>query len=210
MFTSLSARSQKEHFLSVCFAIVVPKRFDGKGTKVARINSQFAGVKILMLSTLSCSIRYLAAAMQALFPDNSSGPRFADIILPLNLPQLLTYGVPHEMQDIIKTGMRVEVSLGKNKQYSGIIERLHNEKPEQYEVKPIRNIIDDEPVVNETQLRFWKWIGDYYIAAPGEVMQAALPAHLKLAGETRIEWAPQDIDVVYEWSDETYPAAEAL
>ena len=41
-------------------------------------------------------------------------------------------------------------------------------------------------------------------------MQAALPAHLKLAGETRIEWAPQDIDVVYEWSDETYPAAEAL
>ena len=41
-------------------------------------------------------------------------------------------------------------------------------------------------------------------------MQAALPAHLNLAGETRIEWAPQDIDVVYEWSDETYPAAEAL
>ena len=27
---------------------------------------------------------------------------FADIILPLNLPQLLTYGVPHEMQDWLR------------------------------------------------------------------------------------------------------------
>jgi primosomal protein N' (replication factor Y) len=210
MFTSLSARSQKEHFLSVCFAIVVPKRLDRKGTKVARINSHCANLKILILNALSGSIPYLAAAMQALFPDDNSGPRFADIILPLNLPQLLTYGVPHNLQNMIKTGMRVEVSLGKNKQYAGIVARLHNKKPEQYEVKPIRNIIDDEPIVNDTQLKFWEWIGDYYIAAPGEVMQAALPAHLKLAGETRIEWAPQDIDVLHEWSDETFPAAEAL
>ena len=67
---------------------------------------------------------------------------FADIILPLNLPQILTYGVPHEMQDHLRLGMRVEVELGKNKQYAGIVERMHNEKPELYLVKPIRGIID--------------------------------------------------------------------
>ena len=100
---------------------------------------------------------------------------YADIILPLNLPQLLTYGVPHNMQDVLKAGMRVEVALGRNKQYSGIVERLHNEKPEAYNVKPIRSIIDEEPVVNEKQLQFWRWITQYYMAAPGEVMQAALP-----------------------------------
>ena len=134
---------------------------------------------------------------------------FADIILPLNLPQLLTYGVPIEMQDFLKPGMRVEVALGKNKQYSGIVERLHNEKPENYMVKPIKSIIDEHPIVNEEQLRLWRWIGEYYMAAPGEVMQAALPAHLKLMGETRLQWIADDnIDI--DWSNEAYTAVEAL
>lgn len=134
---------------------------------------------------------------------------YADIILPLNLPQILTYGVPHEMQELLRPGMRVEVALGKNKQYSGIIERLHNEKPDAYMVKPIKGIIDDEPVVNEKQLQFWRWIGHYYMAAPGEVMQAALPAHLKLMGETRLEWVALE-DEVFEWSEEAFLAAESL
>lgn len=134
---------------------------------------------------------------------------FADVILPLNLPQILTYGVPYEMQDALRPGMRVEVALGKNKQYSGIVERLHNNKPEEYMVKPIKAIIDEEPVLNERQLQFWRWIGQYYMASPGEVMQAALPAHLKLMGETRLEWIGDD-DQVYEWSDETFVVSEAL
>ncbi|MBS1688476.1 MAG: DEAD/DEAH box helicase family protein, partial [Bacteroidetes bacterium] len=140
---------------------------------------------------------------------NSSAFRFADIILPLNMPNLLTYSVPEELQAGLQPGMRVEVSLGKNKQYAGIVERLHNEQPETYQVKTIRSIIDEEPVVNERQLKFWHWIAHYYMAAPGEVMQAALPAHLKLMGETRLQWAGEK-DVVYEWSDQAYLAAEAL
>jgi primosomal protein N' (replication factor Y) len=141
--------------------------------------------------------------------ENSPG-RFADIILPLNLPQILTYGVPFEMQEALKAGMRVEVSLGRNKLYAGIVERVHDEKPEAYEVKPIRNIIDDVPIVSERLLQFWNWVMHYYIATPGEVMQAALPAHLKLMGETKLQWAPQHDDVINEWSDEAFPVVEAL
>jgi len=96
--------------------------------------------------------------------NNADTYQFANIILPLNLPQMLTYGVPHEMQASLRPGMRVEVALGKNKLYAGIVERLHNEKPEAYSVKPIRNIIDEEPVVNEKQLLFWHWIMHYYMA----------------------------------------------
>ena len=134
---------------------------------------------------------------------------FADVILPLNLPQILTYGVPVEMQDTLKPGMRVEVALGKNKQYSGIVERLHNDKPEAYMVKPIKSIIDEHPIVNAEQLLFWKWVGEYYMAAPGEVMQAALPAHLKLMGETRLQWTGEE-NANIEWSNEAYTAVEAL
>lgn len=149
--------------------------------------------------------------MSSLFADRSgAGNRYADIILPLNMPQALTYGIPQDLQGILQPGMRVEVSLGRNKRYSGIVERIHNEKPEAYEVKPIKSIMDDEPVVNEKQLEFWRWIAHYYLAAPGEVMQAALPAHLKLAGETRLQWDPQHEDVVYEWSEHALMAVDVL
>lgn len=145
--------------------------------------------------------------LSPLFADNSTESyRFADVILPLNLPQTLTYGIPHEMQGILQPGMRVEVSLGRNKQYAAIVERLHNQQPEVYQVKPLKSILDNEPVVNDLQLKFWKWIGHYYLAAPGEVMQAALPAHMKLMGETRLEWIGEP-DVYYEWSSETEIAA---
>ena len=46
---------------------------------------------------------------------------FADIILPLHLPKPLTYGVPLEMQSQIAAGKRVEVSLGRQKLYAGIV-----------------------------------------------------------------------------------------
>lgn len=148
--------------------------------------------------------------MSLLFRQPGAEKRFADVIIPLNLPQMLTYGVPAEMQDIIAPGMRVEVALGKNKLYSGIVARLHNDKPEAYSVKPVRNLIDEFPIVNDIQLRFWDWVGKYYIATPGEVMQAALPSHLKLIGETKLIWSPQYEDVVYEWSNEAFTAVEIL
>jgi primosomal protein N' (replication factor Y) len=136
--------------------------------------------------------------------------RFAEIILPLNLPQTLTYGVPIELQGKISVGMRVEVALKGNKFFAGIVQRLHNQTPESYNVKPIRNILDQAPVVNELQLQFWDWVGQYYIASPGEVMNAALPAHLKLMSETRIEWADRaDVDALV-WSDQAFMAVQML
>ena len=115
------------------------------------------------------------------------------------------------MQDLLLPGMRVEVALGKNKIYSGIVETLHDYRPENYIVKPIKSIIDKEPVVNEIQLQFWRWICQYYIATPGEVMQAALPAHLKLMAETRLEWIgiPTE-NANYQWSEEAYLATQSL
>lgn len=146
----------------------------------------------------------------ALYSSHDGPARFADVILPLNLPQLLTYGIPDQLQGLLQPGMRVEVSLGRNKQYAAIVARLHHEQPEAWQVKPIKAIIDDTPIVTETQLRFWQWISRYYIAAPGEVMQAALPAHLKLSGETHLQWAPRHDDVVYEWSYAANIAVDAL
>lgn len=136
--------------------------------------------------------------------------RFAEIILPLNLPQTLTYGVPLDFQGKIQIGMRVEVALKGNKFFAGIAQNLHNNKPDSYEVKPIRSILDQSPVVNELQLKFWDWIEKYYIASPGDVMNAALPAHLKLMSETRLEWADKPNHDSIPWSNQAFLAVENL
>jgi primosomal protein N' (replication factor Y) len=141
--------------------------------------------------------------------SSSKHPRYAEVILPLSLPQTLTYGIPLELQGTVEVGMRVEVPLGSNKLYTGLVAALHDRAPEAYEVKPLRSVLDESPVVNSTQLKFWDWIGHYYLATPGEVMQAALPAHLKLQSETRLLWTglTEDAD---SWSSEGYLAFEAL
>ena len=136
--------------------------------------------------------------------------RFADIILPLNMPKALTYGIPHDWDELLLPGMRIEVALGKNKKYAGILLRLHEEKPEAYEVKPILSLLDETPVVNEKQLIFWQWIAAYYVAAPGEVMQAALPAHLKLIGETKLLWSLANGADMPAWSMEAVPVVALL
>ncbi len=112
--------------------------------------------------------------------------RYAEIILPLALEGTLTYQVPAEMQDIVRTGMRVVVPLGKKKLYSGIVLELHQVTPEHFNPRAILSVLDDAPLVNDVQLQFWNWIARYYMCSPGEVMHAALPQGLKLASTTRI------------------------
>ncbi|WP_027472577.1 replication restart helicase PriA [Saccharicrinis fermentans] len=113
---------------------------------------------------------------------------YTDIILPLPLHRLFTYEVPEEWINMVEIGMRVVVPFGKKKYYSGIVYALHDQKPEAYETKQIISILDNAPVVSETQLHFWKWIAEYYMCTLGEVYKAALPSGLKLESETKVHY----------------------
>jgi len=111
---------------------------------------------------------------------------FVDVMLPLALPDLFTYRVPFERNEDIDIGKRVVVQFGKKKIYSALIRKIHTKAPEHYAVKYILDVIDDQAVVNDVQLKFWDWMADYYMSTRGEVMNAALPGAMKLASETRI------------------------
>ncbi len=104
---------------------------------------------------------------------------YADIILPVPLDGLFTYSIPDTMQPLLKPGMRVLVPFGRNKSYVGIVDHLHDNKPEGYTVKPITQLMDRQPIMLDAQLKLWHWIADYYMSPIGDVMKAALPAGLK-------------------------------
>ena len=82
--------------------------------------------------------------------------------------------------------MRVAVSFGKTKIYTGLVFKLHQTLPELYEPKEIIQILDDRPVVTETQLKHWQWISEYYMCSLGDVYRAAVPSAFLLQSETVI------------------------
>ncbi|MDD2570391.1 MAG: primosomal protein N' [Bacteroidales bacterium] len=103
---------------------------------------------------------------------------FADILLPLALPKVLTYSIPEELSGDAAPGQRVMVQLGKSKILAGLIWKIHQDAPTQ-DARPIIRIVDEKPILEPRQFEFWEWMATYYLCTPGEVMKAALPSLLK-------------------------------
>lgn len=136
---------------------------------------------------------------------------YVQVILPLALPKAYTYYVPEELMKDIKFGVRVEVQFGRGgKLYTALVIAVHREKPEEYRPKSVISVIDEEPIITPQQVKFWEWMAGYYCCTLGELMNAALPANLKLASETRITLSPIFDDDFAGLDDKEYLIAEAL
>ena len=134
---------------------------------------------------------------------------FAEILLPLPVPGTFTYRVPYALNDAIRIGQRAVVQFGKTKILSGLVVNLTEEVP-QVEVKYLMDLLDDEPLVNATQLKFWDWVKSYYLCHLGEVMQAALPSALKLSSESKVMLANDFTLDSMALNDYEYMIVEAL
>lgn len=116
--------------------------------------------------------------------------QYAQIVLPLNVKGSFTYRVPEEMQSEIRVGMRVLISFGGKKIYTGIVFELHDVAPETFLPKDVISLLDDKPIVPQQQLEFWTWLSGYYLCSLGEIYRFAFPSSLKLESETYLKMKP--------------------
>ena len=114
-------------------------------------------------------------------------PHFIDVILPIPIQRTFTYSVTQDEAIFLQKGMRVAVSFGKTKMYTGLVFNIHTNAPTLYEAKDIHQILDEIPLVNEKQLQHWQWISSYYMCSLGDVYRAALPSAFLLESETIIK-----------------------
>ena len=112
--------------------------------------------------------------------------KYADIILPIAFDSF-TYLVPPNMEGRVVRGCRVVVPLGKNKIYTGVVLRVHDQQPQGVEMKSIIELLDETPVINEQQFALWQWIAHYYICPLGDVMKCALPGAMKPQDEQALK-----------------------
>ena len=103
--------------------------------------------------------------------------------------------------------MRVAVSFGKSKMYTGLVLNIHTNAPTLYEAKEIHQILDEIPLVNEKQLQHWQWIANYYMCSLGDVYRASLPSAFLLESETVVSDAFLDETIL---ADNEFLIYEAL
>ena len=125
---------------------------------------------------------------------------FVNVILPIPVHKEFTYRVPFEMNDSIIIGGRVIVPFGKSKLLTGIVSKIQETAPADYQAKYIEHVLDETPIITKEQYHFWQWISSYYMAPIGDVMNAALPSNFKLASETKIVLHP-DFDGKLDYLD---------
>lgn len=106
--------------------------------------------------------------------------RYADIVLPL-AREPFTFAVGAEACPAL--GTAVAVPLGRTKILTGIVWRIHGQRPDVKTLKPVGEVLyGGMPLLTERQMALWEWIAEYYMCTLGEVMRAALPALMKPSG----------------------------
>ena len=111
---------------------------------------------------------------------------YIDVILPIPIRQLFTYGVNKDEAAFLKPGMRVAVPFGKKKLYTALVYTVHTQAPSHYETKEIDHILDQKPLVPGIEIKFWEWLSSYYCCPLGEVMRASLLKAFLLESETLV------------------------
>ena len=117
--------------------------------------------------------------------------RFADIVLPLAQPTYC-FSVPEGAEgEGVRVGDAVAVQFGPRNIYTGIVWRLHDERPAVKRIKPIGRRLYDRPLLDDKQMRLWEWMADYYMCTLGEVMRMALPSLIKPQGTSAEEFSEE-------------------
>jgi primosomal protein N' (replication factor Y) len=106
---------------------------------------------------------------------------YIEVILPVPLADSYTYFVPPEMEAQMQPGIPVNVEFGKNTRYSGLVSHIRQTPPDDSlkKIKPILSVEAGQPLIRQPQIRFWKWISNYYLCKLGEIYNAALPSGLR-------------------------------
>ena len=97
---------------------------------------------------------------------------YVDVAIPLPIFHTFTYRVPESCSDL-SPGRRLIVPFGR-RYLTGIAVNVHaNARPG--EIKPVRRLLDDGPLLSPELVELGLWMASYYFAPPGEALRVMVP-----------------------------------
>src|SRR3974377_785678 len=108
--------------------------------------------------------------------NNPNMCEFADVAVPVAVRKTFAYAVPHSMRHRIKAGSRGLVPFAR-KFLTGVTVAVSDQRPPgDFKLKPIRELLDERPLLGPDLIATGLWIADYYFTYPGEVLRLLFPA----------------------------------
>jgi len=103
--------------------------------------------------------------------------KYAEIAFSLPLVKTFHYSIPGKMENEVVPGKRVWVEFGKRNMIGYIVGITASSGVK--DVKPLKEVIDKEPIISGQMRELCGWIKDTYLCSLGQAMDAAVPGALK-------------------------------
>jgi len=110
---------------------------------------------------------------------------YVEIVFPLPFRKAFTYLVPKELEKHAKVGVRAVAPFGKRTLTGFIINKLKTASLKEV-IKPITDIIDEQPIVDKYGFKFYQWLADYYLCSFGEALKLAVPYGSEVESKRKI------------------------
>jgi primosomal protein N' (replication factor Y) len=119
--------------------------------------------------------------------DDARRGTIATVVLPEGVDKPLDYLVPEPLAAAVEPGRRVRVPLGRGNRLrlAYCVAVRHGELPAT-PLKPVAAVEDDAPLLSSRMLELTAWMADRWLARRGEVLEAVLPAGVRLRQRRRV------------------------
>lgn len=110
----------------------------------------------------------------------------ATVVLPEGVDKPLDYLVPPELAARVEPGRRVQVPLGRgNRRRLAYCVAVRTGELPQQPLKQVADVEDDKPLLSPRMLELTAWMADRWLARRGEVLEAVLPAGVRLRRQVK-------------------------
>src|SRR3989454_7493789 len=131
---------------------------------------------------------------------------YADLAIPISVDRLFTYLVPEKLHQSAQCGARALAPFG-GRTVVGIIVKLSTNPPDFVissergrpdgrrtiaKLKPLRDLLDPEPIITQELLSLSGWMAQYYCAPLGKILQSVLILTPARAGKRFVELSGAD------------------
>jgi len=108
---------------------------------------------------------------------------WVEVVVPLPLFSSLTYALPLHLQGLVQVGNRVVVEVGRQRLAGVVIALSSVAPPPSVRTKDVLDVVEPEPILSASMLRFLHELAAYYFSPLGEVVRLAVPAIAREDGE---------------------------
>lgn len=98
---------------------------------------------------------------------------FAQVVLSNPLEQRFTYAISEDM--VCEVGMRAVVPFGNREVTAYVVACLDRIEETRYTIKPIKRMIDKEPLYGEREILLAQWMARFYLCSEGEALSGMIP-----------------------------------